>query len=73
MAIVGSHGVDEHILNQSARIEIHPMRFIDILQTKRYVVEIDNTYIGALSKMSGEALRLCGKHGLAFDANYSAK
>jgi len=38
-----------------------------------YAVEIDNTYIGALAKGAVGTLRLCGKHGLAFDGNYSAR
>jgi hypothetical protein len=38
-----------------------------------YAVEVDHTFIGALAKESGAALRLCGYHGLAFDGNFSAK
>ena len=38
-----------------------------------YAAEIDNTYIGALSKGGAASLSLCGYHGLAFDSSYSAK
>jgi len=38
-----------------------------------YAVEIENTFIGALSKESGAALQLRAYHGLAFDGNYTAK
>ena len=38
-----------------------------------YAVEIDNTYIGALSKGGAASLRLYGYHGIAFDGSYSAK
>ena len=38
-----------------------------------YAIEIDNTYIGTLSKEAMAALSLCGYHGLAFDGNYSGK
>lgn len=38
-----------------------------------YAAEINDTYIGALSKDSVASLRLCGYHGLAFDGSYSAK
>lgn len=38
-----------------------------------YAVEIDNTFIGALSKESSAAFQLHGYHGLAFDGNYTAK
>jgi len=38
-----------------------------------YAVEINNTYIGAIAMGATGTLRLCGKHGLAFDGNYSAR
>ena len=38
-----------------------------------YAVEINNSYIGALAKGAIGTLRLYGKHGLAFDGNYSAR
>lgn len=38
-----------------------------------FAIEIDNTYVGALARFSSASLGLYGKHGLAFDGNYSAK
>jgi len=38
-----------------------------------YAVEIENSFVGALSKESSAALQLHAHHGLAFDGNYTAK
>lgn len=43
------------------------------LQNPLYAIEIDDTYIGAIAKGATGTLRLCGKHGLAFDGSYSSR
>ena len=43
------------------------------MENPLYAVDIDNTYIGALSKGGVVSLRLYGYHGIAFDGSYSAK